>query len=284
MPRINLFYSFQLNQLKPPEATLMFLPTSMNSKKTTGKCLKAVTLNQCWLYQLWFPTAGFHSQDRAQAISHMLFLQDPRLESSTIGRFNIFSLYFFWAYYLPLLGMLQLLLVWEMTRSFTKGFHLLKRLMQLGMNIAQKRFCLLGWPHLQGAVALQLIMEVPPGKLLRILAPFHTLQMCLMHIIPLLRLRLLPTCRLRMWLSGSMAMEASHPANFILLQGPMLLEVHHRPAWFIANTVQSMRSFWPTTLLLNLGTLVVPCQQTSMLYWLALRQVSTTVGKWYTLI
>jgi hypothetical protein len=37
----------------------------------------------------------FHSQGRAQAILHMSFLQDPTLESSTIGQFSTFSLYFF---------------------------------------------------------------------------------------------------------------------------------------------------------------------------------------------
>ena len=209
----------------------------MNLEKTMAKRLKAVTLNQCWLHPLRSMTVGFHSQGRAQAILRMSFLQDPTLESSTIGQFSTFSLYFFWAYYLLDLGMRHLLLVWKMTRPSTKGFHLPKRLMQLGMYIAWGMFYLLGW--LQGVVALQLIVEVPPGKLPRILAhltAFHS-QLCLVHIIPLLGLRLfLPYLRM-------------------------------------------VLPFWPTTLPFGLGTLVVPFQQTSILYWLALHQVSTTAGK-----
>ena len=146
----------------------MFLPTLMNLKKTMGKHLKAVTLNQHWL---WLLTAGFHSQGCAQAMLHMSFLWDPTLESSTIGQFSTFSSYFFWAYYLLWLGMLHLLLVWEIMRLFTKGSHLLKGLIQLGINTVWKKNCLLGWLHLQGVVALQFIVEVPPSKSPRILTP-----------------------------------------------------------------------------------------------------------------
>ena len=121
----------------------------------------------------------------------------------------------------------HLLLVWEMTRLFSKGFRLLERLMKLGMNIA-RRFYLLGWRRLQGAVALQLIVEVPPGKLPKILAPLNTLQ-----LIPLLELCLLPTC-LRMRPSGPMAMEVYHClADLIPLHGLMLLEAGHCLTQFI---------------------------------------------------
>ena len=66
----------------------------MKSKKTMGKRLKVVMLNQRRLHQLTV-TAGFHSQGRAQAILRTSFLQDPTLESSTIGQFSKFRLYSF---------------------------------------------------------------------------------------------------------------------------------------------------------------------------------------------
>ncbi|KAF8805562.1 hypothetical protein BYT27DRAFT_7192331 [Phlegmacium glaucopus] len=79
------------------------------------------------------------------------------------------------------------------------------------------------------------------GKLLGVLTPLNTFQLCVAHIIPLLGLHLLPTC-LRMRPSGPMAMEVSHClANLIPLQGPMLLEAHHHPACFI--NMQSMLLF-----------------------------------------
>jgi hypothetical protein len=121
----------------------------------------------------------------------------------------------------------------------------------------------LAWRRLQGAVALRLIVEVPPGKLPRIRTPQH---------IPAVPRAYHSTARtspppylsqnaaVRVHGHGSVSMprqfDTAAKANAVG-GGPSSRPVHQHAV----NAPVLTNNF-----AVSLGTLVVPCQQTSMLY------------------